>query len=70
MRPKSSSFVIEDTFLIVMLFWGEVFGMILLENLPFEKGSRKVVFVDKFVILYYFDMIFRGDYGRFKTGVE
>ena len=70
MRPKSSSFVIEDTFLIVMLFWGEVFGMILLENLPFEKGFRKVVFVDKFVILYYFDMIFRGDYGRFKTGVE
>lgn len=60
MRPKSSSFVIEDTFLIVMFFWGEVFGMILLENLPFEKGFRKVVFVDKFVILYYFDMIFRG----------
>ncbi|MEX5380793.1 hypothetical protein [Acinetobacter towneri] len=60
MRPKSSSFVIEDTYLIVMLFWGEVFGMILLENLPFEKGFRKVVFVDKFLILYYFDMIFRG----------
>ena len=48
MRPKSSSLAIEDTFLIVMLFWGEVFGMILLENLPFEKGFRKVVFVDKF----------------------